>query len=136
MTPIRFLTIGAVAGVLMLGSSACSNDAATAPDNTGPVTVSLTTPSADDGALLLIVTGPGLSAVLPASSAYQVYWRLANATETRVIVVGDIVAGPIFTATAPAGVAASQFAASVTEVSTRADALRPSAAGYSLSATR
>lgn len=137
MTRLRFLLRCTVAGSLLLGTSACSDDpGGTGVDTSGPVTVTLATPSADDGALLVVITGPAISDLRASSNSYQVFWRAAGANETRVIVVGDILAGPLFTAKTPAGSAPSDLTATVTEVSNRADALRPSVAGYSLSITR
>lgn len=134
MTRFRFLTACGLATTLVLGSASCSDSPG--PDDSGPLTVSLTTPNADDGALLVVVTGPELTDIQPTSSAYQVFSRRAGATETRVIVVGDIVAGPVFTASVPTGSVASEFAASMSEVASRTDALRPSTAGYSLTVRR
>lgn len=138
MTATRLLLRGALAGALLIGVTACSGDdpGGTGVNTSGPVTLSLTTPSADDGALLVVVTGPDITDVTSASAAYTLYWRRASATETRVAVVGDIVAGRLFTVTAPSGAAASHFTATVSEVADRADALRPSTAGYSLSVSR
>jgi len=135
-TPLRAL--GALAGALLFGVSACSSDdpGGTGVNTSGSVTVSLTTPSADDGALLVVVTGPEFAGAKAAASGYALYWRRASATETRVIVVGDIVAGPLFEITPAAGADASDFTGTVSEVANRADALRASTTGYSLSVAR
>jgi hypothetical protein len=125
-----------LAGALALGISACDSDAGTEPATTGPVTVSLATPHLDDGALMIIVKGAGPPTITPVSNAYQVYWRLAKAGETRVIVVGDISAGPLFTATPPPGGSSSGITASVTEVATRMNDLRASTEGYALTLSR
>jgi hypothetical protein len=135
MNAIRRVTYGAVAGALLLGTSACGDSGDPSGDG-GPVRVSLATPSADDGALVITVTGPALSAVRPASSSYSVFWRVVNDQETRVIVVGNIVDGGLFTATPPDGVAASELTAAVMEVASRTDVLRPNVEGYSLSVAR
>lgn len=137
MTRTHLFRLGAMAGALALGSPGCDSEPSTAPStSSGPVTVSLATPNLDDGALMIIVKGAGPPTIAPVSDIYQVYWRLAGAGETRVIVVGDIIAGPLFTATPPPGGSSSGITASVTEVATRMNALRPSAVGYSLSVTR
>lgn len=136
MTHTHVIRLGALAGALALGASGCSSDASTAPTSSGPVTVSLTTPNLDDGALMVIVKGVGPPTIQSASSAYQVYWRQAKAGETRVIVVGDISAGPLFTATPPPGGSSSGITASVTEVASRANLLRTSTDGYTLSVIR
>ena len=135
MTRTHLLRLYATVGALALGASGCSSDAGTGPPITGPVTVSLATPNSDDGALLISVLGPELSAVQPASTGYQVYWRPVSENETRIVVVGDIVAGPIISATASSG-AASVFTASVSEVASRANVLRTSTDGYALRVIR
>ena len=134
MNAIRRVTVGAVAGALILGASAC--DSGGSSEGNGPVQVSLSTPSADDGALVITIAGPAFTAVRPASASYEVFWRAVNQNETRVIVVGDIVDGLLFTATAPEAAAAAEFSAEVMEIANRGDALRPSMAGYSLSVAR
>jgi hypothetical protein len=136
MIAMHRCAIGAAGCALLLLTTGCSDSSGTPPDDNGPVRVALATPSADDGALLITITGPGLTAIEPASPSYAVFWSAVNENETRVIVVGDIVDGPIFTATAPEGVAASEFAAGVMEIASRTDALRASLAGYSLSVAR
>lgn len=136
MIRTHFHTVGALTGALLLGMSACGDDPPTGGGEAEVVTVSLTTPSSDDGALLITVTGPGLDDVRPASASYRLFWRAVSANEARVIVVGNIAAGPIFTAAASKGEPASDFAASVVDVSSRSEDLRASVAGYSLRVTR
>lgn len=135
MTRHHLLRLGALAGALAFGNSGCTDDSNTgpsAPTTGGTVTVSLDTPNADDGALMIIVKGAGPPTIQPMSNGYQVYWRAVQAGETRVIVVGDITAGPLFKVTAAPDASASRIAASVSEVATRTDELRTSTAGYTL----
>jgi hypothetical protein len=122
-------------GVVLLAAlfAGCS-DSGNEPNPTNSVSVSLTTPNTDDGALLMVFTGPRLSNFKPASAAYQLFWRATGPNETRVIVVGDIAAGILFTATADG--APSGIGATVGEVSTRSDQLRGSTAGYTLAVSR
>jgi len=136
MTRTHLFQLGALAGALAVGTSGCNSDTNTDPTSSGPVTVSLSTPNADDGALMIIVKGQGPPTIESASNAYQVYWRLAKAGETRVIVVGDISAGPLFTAAAPPGGSTAGITATIAEVATRANALRASTAGYTLTVAR
>ena len=130
MITMRKLSTGLAAALLAAGLGACSDGGGEGPNGSTAVTVVLTTPNTDDGALLMVFTGPALSGVQASSAAYQLFWRAVGPNETRVIVVGDIAAGPLFTAKA-AGMA-SDLNATVAEVSTRADQLRGSTAGYSL----
>ncbi|HMU62610.1 MAG TPA: hypothetical protein PKA66_12570 [Gemmatimonadales bacterium] len=132
------LRLGAVGSVLVLGIPGCGSDEPTTPSSGEPVsvTVSLATPNVDDGALLIVVRGAGPPSIQPVSNTYQVYWRLAKAGETRVIVVGHITAGPLFTAGAGPGASAAEITASVEEVATRTNELRASTTGYILTLSR
>lgn len=138
MTTTRILALGAFAAALVSGGSACGSEdpGGTGVTTPGPITVSLTTPSRDDGALLLVVTGSGFTGATATSTANTLVWRRVSDTETRVAVVGNIVNGPLFTVEAPEGTAASAFTAAVSEVADRADAVRASTTGYSLSVSR
>jgi len=132
MTTTRKLFIGIAVTMVTAGLFAC-NDGGTEPNPDTSITVSLTTPNTDDGAVLMVLTGAPLSEVQASTAAYQVFWRTAGPNETRVIVVGDIVAGPLFTAIAKGR--ASAVIATVAEVSTRSDQLRSATEGYSVTVT-
>jgi hypothetical protein len=81
------------------------------------------------------ITGPGVSTVQAVNSSYLLYFRLASDGEMRVIVVGNLVAGPLFSV----GVAdvgnLGDYVVTVTDVATRADAARASLAGYGVTLT-
>lgn len=129
MTAIRTTALG-IAALLVAGLSAACSDDSGGPNPTSATTFSMTTPNDDDGALLVVLTGPALSNLKASSAAYQIYWRAVNASETRVIVVGDIEEGPLFTAEVDG--AAGDISATVSEVATRSDQLRATTAGYSI----
>ena len=131
MITMRKFTTGAAAAFLAAGLSGC-NESLPAPTPYTTVTIALTTPNTDDGAMLMVFTGLALSDVQASSAAYQVFWRVAGPSETRVIVVGDIVGGPVLTARAAGR--ATALTGTVTEVSTRGDQLRSTTTGYSLTA--
>lgn len=101
----------------------------------GSAIVSLTTPAADDGAVVVRVEGPGLSTLQTASSGYTFYSRLASEQEARVIVLGNVVAGPIFTFKMAAGATASDYTATLQQVASRSDGLRAALTSYSLTIT-
>lgn len=101
--------------------------------NAGTATVSLTSPNADDGAVLVTVNGTGLSNVRPPNSSYQVFWRLASANVLKVAVVGDLATGPLFTVDVPDITNLSGYSGTVDEAASRTDALRGSLTGYSIS---
>ncbi len=64
----------------------------------GEVTLSLTTPNTDVGALAFVVTIPAPNEITGASGACagcDVFYTRVSATELRGIVTGDLVAGPV-----------------------------------------
>ena len=98
----------------------------------GTATISLTTPNTDDGALLITVTGPSFTNVQSASSSYQVFSRLATGQELRLIVVGNLAAGPVATVDVADVNGLSVYTATISQVSDRLDELRESLSGYSI----
>jgi hypothetical protein len=103
----------------------------TAPTG-GLLTVTLATPNADDGAVLLTVTGGGVEAVESAVAGYQVFSSPTASGTTHLIVTGDIVAGPLVRLRVPdVGVAAS-YAATVTQAAARATFAQQATDGYTL----
>jgi hypothetical protein len=102
------------------------------PPLPGSAVVSLTTPNADDGAVMVTLQGPDLSTMQASSTAYVLYSRVSSTAEARVILVGNLAAGPLFTFKLGAGQALSAYTASVQQVATRGDALRTSTSGYQL----
>lgn len=115
--------------------AACTDSTSARTPTPGTVTASLTTANTDDGAVAVTITGPGVSTVQAVNSSYLLYFRLASDGEMRVIVVGNLVAGPLFSV----GVAdvgnLGDYVVTVTDVATRADAARPSLAGYGVTLT-
>jgi hypothetical protein len=64
----------------------------------GEVTLSLTTPNTDDGAVAFAVTIPAPNEITGASAACagcEVFTTRVSATELRGIVTGDLSAGPV-----------------------------------------
>ena len=64
----------------------------------GEVTLSLTTPNSDDGAVAFVVTIPAPNEITGASAACDgcdVFSAMVSATELRGIVTGDLSAGPV-----------------------------------------
>jgi hypothetical protein len=128
-----------VALIMIAGGIGCGDNATapTAPPPPPPplpgsAVVSLTTPNADDGAVMVTLQGPDLSTIQASSTAYVLYSRVSSAAEARVILVGNVSAGPLFTFKLGAGQALSAYTASVQQVATRGDALRTSTTGYQL----
>ncbi|PYO38169.1 MAG: hypothetical protein DMD29_14100 [Gemmatimonadetes bacterium] len=73
-----------------------------------------------------------MSTVQAAGSGSVVFWRLVSPTEVRVLVVGNLGAGPLFSVDVPDARKASEYASAVLEVASRADAILPTTAGYAV----
>src|SRR3989442_10171413 len=89
-------SIGETLALLALASAlACGNESAPATPmpTSGAAAASLVTPNADDGAILVSLTGPGITSVQSASSAYFAQSRVVSGSEVRLLVVGDLSAG-------------------------------------------
>jgi hypothetical protein len=127
MTPMRWTRIGL--SLALLGVGLACGGSSTGP-KAGTATVSLVTPNADDGAVLLTLTGPGLANAQSASSAYHVYWRAVSASEVRAIVVGDLTAGAVLTVNIDDVGKIGQYGGTVVEAASRSDVVRSSTAGY------
>ena len=105
------------------------------PAPPGSAVVGLVTPNADDGAVVVTLHGPGISNLATASSGYLFYSRLASDTVARVMVLGNVSAGPIFTFKPASGAQASAYQVTIDQVATRADSMRASLTNYSLTVT-
>lgn len=127
MTPRALI---ALATTLLLAVAACGES--TTPPEPGVVSLSLVTPNTDDGAMAMVLTGPGVASFSSGSSAYAVYWRVVSATEARVIVVGDLSNGVLATAQVAEANRLSGYHVGILEVATRSDAVRASTAGYAI----
>lgn len=125
MKPILLMALAAVA-------VGCGDKATSPIPTPGSAIVSLATPNSDDGAVVVTLTGPGFSTFATASSGYLIYSRLAGGQEARVILIGDVTAGPLFTFKIAAGSDVSAYAATVQQVANRSDALRASTSSYNL----
>ncbi|MEJ7811049.1 MAG: hypothetical protein WKG32_11620 [Gemmatimonadaceae bacterium] len=115
-------------------ASACGGDKPSGPQ-AGDLTVRLTTPYTDDGALLLHVTGPEIAAVSAASSASTVHAR-TGAGGYMVAVFGDLGAGPLVRITVPDVRQASRYTVTVVEAADRANAIRATLGGYAFTVGR
>lgn len=91
--------------------------------------VSLSTPYPDDGAIVISVHGPDLSTFEPASP-YVLYSRVASSQEARLIVIGDVTDGPLFTIKLSVAHELSAYTVSVEQVAMRSDTLRANLSGY------
>lgn len=129
MNAPRILAIG-----LPLLLAACGNEQTGPTRQSGPgtATVALVTPNTDDGAVLITLTGPGLSNAQPASSAYLLYSRAVNADELRAIVVGDLGATVLFTVHVDDVSRIAEYTGTLVDVASRSYVERGSMAGYAV----
>lgn len=96
----------------------------------GDLAVRLTTPHGTDGAVLLRISGPGLSTAEPVMPAHEVHVRTVDAT-LRVAVFGTIEAGELLRFAVPDIRAAERYAIALVEVADPENRLRASLTGYS-----
>jgi hypothetical protein len=127
MRTVRWTRLGVTLVVLAAGV-ACGGGESTGP-KAGTATVSLVTPNADDGVVLLTLTGSGLANVQSASSSYKVYWRVVSPSEVRAIVVGNLASGAVLTASMDDVGKIGQYAGTVAEAASRNDVVRGSVSG-------
>jgi hypothetical protein len=124
-----------VAGALVaLGLMGCKAEAPT--PTPGTLTVSLSSPNADDGAVLFMLTGPGIQTAQAANSAYKSYWRLVSATELRFMVVGNLTNGTVATITVDDTHKVDQYKGTLLDAASRTDAARSSLASYKITVSR
>jgi hypothetical protein len=114
---------------------ACDGSEGTAPPVPGTIVVELASPHGDDGALSLTLTGPGVSGIQTANSSYRAYWRLVSDGEARVILVGSIAPGPLFTVSVGDVNDLGAYRATLAEVANRDGVLRETA-GYAVTPAR
>lgn len=98
----------------------------------GTLTAHLVTPKADDGAILVEITGPAPLADLSTPVPGAVVHARANGNTAHVAVFGALAAGALIRFSVPDVNAASQYTATVTDASDRANALRASLTGYQI----
>jgi len=118
---------------------ACGDDdnGSTGPDDpvAGTLTLSLVTPHADDGALLLRLEGPDMTQVgLAAGTLYLRF--LEDQAGLTAVFVGDVTSGDMLTFRVPDVSRVGSYSATLLEVADRANALRGSLAGYTLTVAR
>jgi hypothetical protein len=110
---MRALSILASLLALLLVTS-CSN-------NTGPtaaaLSLSLSTPNDNDGAVLLTITGGPVDSV--EATAFTVYTAKQDPETLRLIVTGNLGAGPIARIHIPDGRQASRYSARISQVASR-----------------
>jgi hypothetical protein len=113
-------------------AAACTESSVTPTPPLTELRVSLETPGTDDGALVLVLHGPGIAEVSAASPGYLTYTRGGGMDETRVVVIGDVKGGAVLTLRLAPGHQLEDYSATIQQVATRGDALREDLTGYRL----
>lgn len=97
-------------GLGLLLATACGGKTPTAPVS-GDFTLSFSSGPSNDGALLLLITGPVTS--VHALSGYQLSSAAAGTNRTRIVLTGNLLAGDILKISVPDTSALASYAAQV-----------------------
>jgi hypothetical protein len=124
-----------VAGALALASSTC-NDSPTGASQPvkGFLEISMTTPTNDDGGIMLVVSGGVVDSVR--SSYPNVLSRSESASSTRIIVGGNLTGGKIVEIWVPDTRKVADYSATVLEVAARGNFTQRATGGYTLTVAR
>ncbi len=104
--------------------------------NAGTLTVSMTTPHVDDGAIRFTITGPFVTTPRAASPGHRVFTLQRSPQELDVVVVGDLESGAILILPVRDTEVAPEYQAIITEVADRTGSLRADSNGYSTQVLR
>lgn len=135
MRSVSLKQLGVVALLCAAGSCA---DSPTAPESPVPgvLTLSMTSPFADDRAIVVRVRGPGaMSSIAAGSESYVVHARAAG-DSLRAAAFGALANGPLLHFSVPDVRQAGEYRATVVEASDPENALRADVSGYVLTITR
>ncbi len=98
---------------------------------TGTLTVSLTTPNADDGEIRFTLTGAFVTTPRAATAGLLVFTRQRSPQELDVMVMGDLGSEAILILPVRSTQTAPDYQVTITQVATRTNALRTDLTGYS-----
>lgn len=123
-----------IALTVLLFGAACANDSTGAGGQaqSGTLILRLTTPHADDGAVLFDVSGPPIDALAPVNASLRLFTRRANETTIVGAVVGAVAQGDVVTLRVPDVGGVARYTLRIREVADRDNVLRASLAGYAL----
>lgn len=141
MNRLRRFAIATLSAVIFIPLG-CGDEAeqSTTPDPvgptpSGPLVVSLVTPSADDGAIVFTVEGGAIEGAAVATAEHAFFFRETGAASIRVALVGDLEEGELLEIEIPDGSDVSGYEATIVEVADRANELRADLSGYDLTVT-
>lgn len=104
------------------------------PPVPGTLQVTLASPAAEDGAIMLTLTGADITDIRVIDPTLQIFTREASSTATTVVIVGDLVPGPLFEFSVADVGKLDEYGAVITQVATRENRLRAlPLQGYELS---
>lgn len=127
-----------VAGAAALWIAGCGNGDGTGPiaPVPGTLTVSLTTPNADDRAIHLSIEGAAaadsVSNVQVSSASFTAFSRDLDGNEVATAVFGDLANGALVRFSVPDVNRASSYSATIVDVADASNEVRGSLSGYSL----
>jgi hypothetical protein len=130
MMRIRMVALALVAAAGVTCKDEGPTPGTSPPANPTSLVVALTTPNADDGAMMVTVRGPGMATVVSSSASYLVFSNLTVQNQARVIAVGDLKAGAIFTVAVAGANPLSDYSVTLDQGASRTDALRTNLANY------
>lgn len=131
----RWKLAGLAAAVVLASSCGGGDGKGLTEPTAGIFKLSLVTPNADDGALLVTITGARVSQVEAAAPSYQIYTAQPDSLTTKVLITGNITAGPLFLVHVPDTHRRSAYRATVVQAASRTTFAVQSVTAYSLSAT-
>jgi hypothetical protein len=124
---------------LLLVAVACGGNDSVGPGGPGPtppvpgvIGISVASPNGDDGAMLFSVTGSIQS--VAAAGGYQVLSYAPGASVTKVMVVGDIVSGPVLSLSVADK--AKALVVTLEQVAARGTYVQRAIAGYQVTSVR
>jgi hypothetical protein len=129
MSRSRWIFVMAAA---LSAGAACSDDPTAGATQAGTVMLRLTTPRADDGAVMFEVSGPPIDTAIAVTASVRLFTRRTSGSTMVGVVVGEVTAGAVVTLRVPDVGAGPGYTARVLEVADRQNALRASLTGYAL----
>lgn len=108
------------------GASACGESAE--PGRAGWLTVSLDSPSGDDGAVMLRITGAPVDSI--DAPGLQLFSARLDSVTTRLVLTGTIGSGALARIRVPDVLAASRYAATLEQAAARGSYAQRDVAGY------
>ena len=118
-----------------IGILSCGGDSTGPKAVPGDLTATLTTPNADDRAILITITSPGTISPGAAGADYVVFSKTLTG-KTSVAVFGTLTTGPLVRFSVPDVGQAASYVVTVSDVADASNAPRSSLAGYSVTVSK